>query len=77
MIFEAMRDLGVQDASRVAKVGDTPSDLEEGNAAGCGLVVGVTGGSHTAQQLKPVRHTHLIKTVAELPAIVLEGQTTS
>ena len=47
MILKAMRDLGVSDAGRVAKVGDTPSDLEEGTAAGCGLVVGVTGGSHT------------------------------
>lgn len=69
MIFKAMRDLGVGDASRVAKVGDTPSDLEEGAAAGCGWIIGVTGGSHTAEQLRPIRHTHLIGTVAELPTL--------
>jgi len=51
-------------------VGDTPSDLEEGTAAGCGLVIGVTAGSHTAEQLKPFVHTHLIHTVAELPSLL-------
>lgn len=70
MIEKAMRDVQVSDAGRVAKVGDTPADLEEGTAAGCGMVVGVTGGSHTAEQLKPHPHTHLIGTVAELPALL-------
>lgn len=70
MTLKAMRDLGVSDPKRVAKVGDTPSDLQEGTAAGCGLVIGVTGGSHTADQLRPFAHTHLIGTVAELPALL-------
>lgn len=70
MIFKAMRELGIEDARRVAKVGDTPSDLQEGTAAGCGMVIGVTGGSHTAEQLQPFPHTHLIGTVAELPALL-------
>lgn len=70
MIHKAMSELGVSDASRVAKVGDTPSDLEEGVAAGCGMVVGVTQGSHTAEQLKPFQHTHLIATIADLPQLL-------
>jgi phosphonatase-like hydrolase len=70
LIEKAMRDLGLTNPKRVAKVGDTPSDLEQGTAAGCGLVIGVTAGSHTAEQLKPFAHTHLIGTVAELPAIL-------
>jgi phosphonatase-like hydrolase len=70
MIVKAMRDLGITDARRVAKVGDTPSDLQEGTAAGCGLVIGVTEGSHTAIQLEPFEHTHLIGTVAELPKLL-------
>ena len=70
MIQKLMRDLGVSDASRVAKVGDTPSDLEEGQAAGCGMVIGVTQGSHTAEQLKPHKHTHLVGTVVEVPALL-------
>lgn len=70
MIQKAMRELGISDSKRVAKVGDTPSDLEEGMAAGCGMVIGVTQGSHTAAQLQPHPHTHLIGTVAELPALL-------
>ena len=42
MIRELMRRRGVAEAARVAKVGDTPADLEEGTNAGCGLVIGVT-----------------------------------
>ena len=37
-----MQRLGVLDAARVAKVGDTSVDLQEGKNAGCGLVIGVT-----------------------------------
>jgi phosphonatase-like hydrolase len=70
MIEKLVRDLGIRDPARVAKVGDTPSDLAEGTAAGCGLVIGVTAGSHTADQLRPHRHTHLIRTVADLPALL-------
>src|SRR4051812_28505086 len=36
MVRKAMRDLGISDARRVAKVGDTPADLDEGTSAGCG-----------------------------------------
>jgi len=70
MIHKAMQALGLVDPARIAKVGDTPSDLEEGAAAGCGLIIGVTDGTHTAEQLKPHRHTHLIKSVADLPALL-------
>lgn len=70
LVEKAMRDLGIRDAAHVAKVGDTPADLAEAAAAGCAMAVGVTEGSHTAEQLKPHPHTHLIGTVAELPALL-------
>jgi phosphonatase-like hydrolase len=70
MIQKIMNQLGIKDPRRVAKVGDTPADLQEGTNAGCGLVIGVTGGSHTAEQLQPFAHTHLIGSVAELPALL-------
>jgi phosphonatase-like hydrolase len=66
MILRLMERFAIGDAAGVAKVGDTPSDLQEGTSAGCGWVVGVTEGSHTREQLKPYPHTHLIPTVAEL-----------
>ncbi len=70
MIFALMSRLGVTDPLRVAKVGDTPADLEEGRKAGCGLIVGVTRGTHSREQLEPYPHTHLIETVAELPGVL-------
>jgi phosphonatase-like hydrolase len=71
LAFKAMELTGVREAKRVAKVGDTPSDLQEGMAAGCGLVVGVTNGSHTREQLAAHAHTHLIASLQELPELVL------
>jgi phosphonatase-like hydrolase len=67
MIRALMQRLNLTDPARVAKVGDTPSDLLEGTAAECGWVVGVTGGSHSESQLVGHPHTHLIHTVADLP----------
>lgn len=66
LIFRAMELTGVREAMRVAKVGDTPADLEEGHAAGCGWVVGVTAGSHTHAELAGYPHTHLIPSIAGL-----------
>ena len=42
MVFRAMQLTGVTDPRRVAKVGDTPSDLHESTNAGCGMVVAVS-----------------------------------
>jgi len=67
----AMELTGVTDPRAVAKVGDTPSDLGEGTAAGCRLVIGVTNGTHTREQLASHPHTHLLASLAELPAVVL------
>jgi phosphonatase-like hydrolase len=70
LIFKAMELTGVTDPRAVAKVGDTPSDLLEGTAAGCGLVIGVTNGSHTYGQLAAHPHTHLIPSLEALPLLV-------
>jgi phosphonatase-like hydrolase len=70
MIHHLMRRCGVSDPARVAKVGDTPADLAEGHGAGCGLVVGVTSGSHTREELERHPHTHLIASVADLPTLL-------
>lgn len=43
MIYAAMRAVGVTDAKSVAKVGDSESDIQQGLAAGCGLVAAVMG----------------------------------
>ena len=51
MIFRAMEACGVRDVRRVAKVGDSARDMEEGRNAGCGLVVGVLSGADPAATL--------------------------
>ncbi len=70
MIRHLMERLGVRDAARVAKIGDTKADLEEGSNAGCGLVIGVTTGSFSREQLQACPHTHLLNSVAEVPALI-------
>ncbi len=69
MIFRAMEQLGVLDVHKVMKLGDSPADLEEGYNAGCGEVIGVLSGSHSAKSLGKHWHTRLIVSVADLPAL--------
>jgi phosphonatase-like hydrolase len=71
LIVKAMQLTGVTNSAAVAKVGDTPADLDEGAGARCGLVVGVTNGSHTLDELKRHPHTHLISHLGLLPKVVL------
>lgn len=66
LIFRAMLLTQVADVRKVAKVGDTVSDLREGNSAGCGLVVGITSGAFSTEQLQKEKHTHLIQEIPQL-----------
>jgi phosphonatase-like hydrolase len=70
MIFEAMRRTGISDAKTVAKIGDTASDLDEGNSAGCGLVIGVTTGAFSREELTTVKHSFLIDNLDEVVYII-------
>ena len=69
MIVELMQVAEVTDPADVAKIGDTPSDLLEGSAAGCGYVIGVSNGSHTEEELMPYPHTHIVASVSDVPAV--------
>lgn len=73
MIRALMQRLEVRDVRRVVKVGDTRSDLEEGTNAGCGLVIGVTTGAYTREQLLTYPHSHIVESVREVPILVLPG----
>jgi hypothetical protein len=45
--------------------------LQEGTAAGCGLIVGITAGTHTRKELAAVPHTHLIDRLEEIVPLVI------
>ncbi|WP_375447969.1 HAD family hydrolase [uncultured Fibrella sp.] len=66
MIQKAMHLLGVTKPEAVVNVGDTPSDLLSGRAAGVGLNLGVTNGTHSREQLITYPHDRLIGSLAEL-----------
>lgn len=70
LVFRAMELAEVTDVSEVAKVGDTPSDLNEGTAAGCAMVIGVTEGTHSFDQLVVHPHTHLVPNINGVPSLV-------
>jgi phosphonatase-like hydrolase len=74
MIERLMHHVGVHELQRVAKVGDTPADLEQGMRARCGLVIGVTWGTHSRAQLARLPHTHLVDTVDELARALRVGR---
>ena len=70
MVFQAMEATGVWDVNRVLVAGDSVLDVEAGVNAGAGFVVAVLSGGVPAEVLGAHRHTHLLETVAELPAVL-------
>ncbi len=69
LIYRAMMDLGVEKIRQVAVVGDTPLDLEAGMNARAGWVIGVLSGAHGLETLGVTPHTHLLPSIASLPAL--------
>lgn len=70
LIYRGMEATGVTSAAEVLVAGDTANDLGAGVAAGVRYVVGVLTGAYTAVQLGRYRHTHLLESVADIPALL-------
>jgi phosphonatase-like hydrolase len=70
MIYRSMEELGVQDIARVLVAGDTPRDLEAGTNSGARYVIGVLSGASDAAELGRHAHTHLLASVADIPAFL-------
>lgn len=70
MIQHAARALGVADPGAVAVAGDTASDVQAGCAAGASIVAGVLTGAGTRDELTTAGATHVLATIAELPAVL-------
>jgi phosphonatase-like hydrolase len=70
MIQHIMEQMNVPDSKAVAKVGDTKVDVEEGRNACCGLVVSVTTGAYTREELELYKPDHIINSLSELPGLL-------
>lgn len=71
MVYEAMRICKIESSDAIVKIGDTPSDMKEGVSAGCAAIIGVTYGSHSAEDLMNSGCTHIAHNTAELSTIIL------
>jgi phosphonatase-like hydrolase len=69
MILRCMELTGVANAKSVANVGDTMLDLQAAHNAGAGWNIGVLTGAHEQELMAAQPHTHLLASVAELPAL--------
>ena len=70
MIFKAMELVGVSSADRVAKVGDSQVDIQEGQNAECALSIGITTGAQTATQLHEAKPSVVIDCLKEILEVV-------
>jgi phosphonatase-like hydrolase len=70
MIQKAMQILGISSNEKVAKVGDTEVDINEGFNASCKYVIGVTTGAFTREELSIYTPTHIIDNISEVIHII-------
>ncbi len=73
LVFRTMEATGTTDVADVLVAGDTVNAVTAGACAGARLVVGVLTGAHTVAELGAARHTHLLPSVAALPALLAAG----
>ncbi|MFD5767021.1 phosphonatase-like hydrolase [Streptomyces sp. NPDC127049] len=73
MVLTALlRTAAVDDVRRAAVAGDTSYDMLSGARAGAGLVAGVLTGAHAEPALKEAGATHVLASIAGLPAAIRE-----
>lgn len=70
LVLTAARRFGVE-AGEVAVCGDTVSDLLCGARARAAVIAGIVTSDDSAHEMAAAPHTHLLRSVAELPEVVL------
>lgn len=74
MVLEAfLRTKAAEGVHQVAVAGDTSYDMLSGARAGAGIVAGVLTGAHADDALRSAGATHVLGSVAELPALLRGG----
>lgn len=75
LLLHAVLELRIDSVSQVTIVGDNVADLEAGNRAGAGLVIGVRTGNAPTDELEASPHTHLVDSIADVPNVVHSPRT--
>lgn len=70
LILAAAAGLADGDPARAAVAGDTAGDIRSGLAAGAPIVAGVLTGAHDRDRLTEAGATHLLDSIAHLPALL-------
>ncbi|WUT77467.1 phosphonatase-like hydrolase [Streptomyces sp. NBC_00669] len=70
MVLTALLRTGTESVRHVAVAGDTAYDMLSGVRAGAAVVAGVTSGAHDEPRLRAAGATHVLGSVAELPALL-------
>ncbi|HJP76689.1 MAG TPA: phosphonatase-like hydrolase [Pseudonocardiaceae bacterium] len=70
LVLAAVLRTQTSDVRKVAVAGDTPSDVLTGLRAGASIVAGVLTGAGDKHELETAGATHVLNSVAELPAIL-------
>jgi phosphoglycolate phosphatase len=73
MVLTALLRTRTDDVRQVAVCGDTSYDMLTGRRAGASVVAGVLTGAHERERLTAAGATHVLASVAELPALVGVG----
>jgi phosphoglycolate phosphatase len=74
LVLTAVLRLGAEDVAQVAVVGDSENVITCGRRAGAGTLVGVAA-PRAGQRLRRAGTTHLIRTIADLPGVLVPSDT--
>lgn len=70
MINKIMQVLDINSSKEVIKIGDTEVDILEGRNANCGLVIAVTTGAYTREELEMYHPDEILDDLSELPLLL-------
>lgn len=71
MILTALLRTGTDDVREIAVVGDTAGDMLSGLRSGASVVAGTRTGAHDEATLREAGATHVLDSIAALPALIL------
>jgi len=73
MLFHAMEAARVDNVGEAIAIGDTPLDIQAANNGGLAAAIGVYSGAATEERLRKEKYSHILASVASLPALLRSG----